>query len=264
VYDWRLDPTILLGIVSLAALYVVGVVWPRLATPTRMLSFFASLLVLFVALASPLDTIGDTYLLSAHMTQHLLLVLVVPPLALYGLPESVSARVRDLPLVGGLAPRLTRGPVAFATYNVVFALAHLPVFFDLTLRNEGAHIAEHLLFIGVGLLAWWPILGPATGAPRLAYPFQMLYLFLSTLPCSLVGALITLSGVVLYRSYATAPRPWDLGPLADQQIAGLTMWIGGSVYYFLAFMIVFFMWARQDDPDRRDSRDRPRLHIVRG
>jgi len=259
MFDWRLDPSILLGILSLAVVYALGVALPRRARAEQIISFFLGLLVLFTALESPLDTLGDTYLLSAHMAQHLLLVLVVPPLLLYGTPEWALRPVLDLPVVGAVARWLTHGPVAFAVYNVVFALAHLPVFFDLTLRSEGAHIAEHLLFIGTGVLAWWPILSPVVTVPRLSYPFQMLYLFLATLPCSLVGALITLSGDVLYSPYATATRLWGISAQGDQQIAGLTMWIGGSLYYFFAFTIVFFAWSLHDEPERRG---RPRLYVV--
>lgn len=259
MFDWRLDPSILLGILSLAMVYTLGVALPRRARAGQILSFYLGLLVLFAALESPLDTLGDTYLFSLHMAQHLLLVLVVPPLLLYGTPEWVLRPVLDLPVAGAVARRLTRGPVAFAVYNVVFALAHLPVFFDLTLRSEGMHIAEHLLFIGTGVLAWWPILSPVTAVPRLSYPFQMLYLFLATLPCSLVGALITLSGDVLYSPYAAAPRLWGVSVQGDQQIAGLTMWIGGSLYYFFAFTVVFFAWSQHDEPERRK---RPRLYVV--
>src|SRR5262249_46349180 len=146
---------------------------------------------------------------------------------------------------------LTRGAVAFAVYNVVFSLAHLPVVFDLTLHNEGVHIAEHLVFIATGVLAWWPGLSRVPELPPPSYPFQMLYVFPQTLPCSLVGALITLSGVVLYAPYAAAPRVWVVTPLADQQIGGLAMWIGGSVYYFLAFMVIFFLWAQHEERDGR-------------
>ena len=261
MFDWRFDPSVLLGLLSLAGVYALGVARSGRARRGQIVSFGAGLLVLFAALESPLDTIGDTYLLSMHMTQHLLLVLMAPPLLLYGTPGWVLSPALDRPLVAAMARRLTRGPIAFAIYNVVFALAHLPVFFDLTLRSEGVHIAEHLLFIGTGVLAWWPILSPVATVPRLSYPFQMLYLFLATLPCSLVGALITLSGVVLYSPYATAPRLWGLSPLGDQQIAGLAMWIGGSLYYFLAFAAVFFVWAQRDEPARKD---RPRLYVVGG
>lgn len=255
---WNLDPSVLAGIALVTLAYVVAVIVPRRASPARMTSFMVGMLVLFLALESPLDPLGDRYLLSMHMLQHLLLVYAVPPLLVFGTPGWVVRPLAYVPVLGGLARWLTRGPIAFAIYNVVFGLAHLPNFFDLTLHNEGIHILEHLLFIATGVLAWWPILSTVPELPRLSYPYQMLYLFLGTLPCSLVGALITLPGVVLYAPYAAAPRIWNLAPLADQQIAGLSMWIGGSLYYFLAFMVVFFLWAGQEEPER------PRLHIVKG
>src|SRR5581483_6106008 len=236
--DWSFEPTVIAGIGILLIAYVAGVILPRRASVWKMVSFVAGMAVLFLALQSPLDRLGDEYLLSLHMTQHLLLVLVVPPLLLYGTPDWV---VR--PLVG---------------LPVVSALAHLPNFFDLTLQNQDVHIVEHLLFIATGILAWWPVLSPLRELPSLSYPFQMLYLFLQTLPCSLVGALITLSGDVLYTPYAAAPRIWHSTVMGDQQIAGLIMWIGGSLYYFLGFMVVFFVWAYHEEPDR------PRLYIVKG
>src|SRR5438094_9730201 len=120
---------------------------PRRATRGQMMSFLSAVLVLCIALESPLDTAGDTYLLSAHMVQHLLLVLVVPPLLLFGTPGWVFRPLLGVAPLAAAARVLTRGPVAFAVYNVVFSLAHLPVGFDLTLRNERVHIAERLLFI---------------------------------------------------------------------------------------------------------------------
>lgn len=254
---WRLDPSILIGLLSLAGIYTATVIVPRRASAAQLASFWAGLLTLFVALESPLDTLGDGYLLGMHMIQHLLLVLVVPPLLIYGLPGEALGPFFTIGPIGAVARFLTRGPIAFAIYNVVFALWHLPALFDLTLRNDGVHIVEHLLFIATGVLAWWPILSPVREVPRLSYPFQMLYLFLQTLPCGFVGALITLSGDVLYTPYAAAPRIWGISALSDQQIGGLAMWIGGSVYYFLAFMIVFFIWAARDEPERR-------LYIVTG
>lgn len=256
--DWSFEPTVIAGIGILLIAYVTGVILPRRASVWKMVSFVAGMAVLFLALQSPLDRLGDEYLLSLHMTQHLLLVLVVPPLLLYGTPDWVVRPLVGLPVVSDLARFLVRGPIAFAVYNVVFALAHLPNFFDLTLQNQDVHIVEHLLFIATGILAWWPVLSPLRELPSLSYPFQMLYLFLQTLPCSLVGALITLSGDVLYTPYAAAPRIWHSTVMGDQQIAGLIMWIGGSLYYFLGFMVVFFVWAYHEEPDR------PRLYIVKG
>ncbi len=258
MYSWQLEPSVIAGIGLVAILYGVTVALPRRCTVAQGASFAAAMAVLFVALQSPIDTLGDRYLLSAHMLQHLLLVLVVPPLLIYGLPAEVVQPISRVPVLASVARVLTRGPVAFGVYNGVFAIAHVPALFDLTLRSQGAHIAEHLIFIGVGVLAWWPVLSPLSALPRLSYPFQMLYLFLQTLPCSLVGALLTLSGDVLYSPYAHAVRVWGTTPIADQQIGGLEMWIGGSLFYFFAFMVVFFLWARHDEQER------PRLYVVKG
>ncbi len=258
MFAWHFDLSVLIGLLLLTLVYAVAVAAPRRASLGQATSFLLGVFVLFVALQSPLDTLGDRSLLSAHMIQHLLLVLVAPPLLLAGTPAWVVRPIATAPLLGTVARRLTRGPLAFAIYNGVFALWHLPALFDLTLRNEGVHIAEHLVFIATGVLAWWPVISPLPELPRLSYPFQMLYLFLQTLPCSLVGALLTLSGDVLYIPYAVAPRVNGLTPLADQQIGGLAMWIGGSVYYFLAFMIVFFLWAAHEEPERR------RFYLVNG
>src|SRR5918911_4001792 len=255
---WHLDPSVVIGLLLLTGAYVAGVMAPRRATRGQMASFLSAMLVLFIALESPLDSVGDHYLLSAHMVQHLLLVLVVPPLLLFGTPGWVFRPLLGVAPLAAAGRVLTCGPVAFAVYNVVFALAHLPVFFDLTLRNEGVHIAEHLLFIATGVLAWWPVLSAVPELPRLSYPFQMLYVFLQTLPCSLVGALITLSGVVLYAPYAAAPRVWGVTPLADQQIGGPAVWIGGRPYYFLPFIVIFFLWAYHEEHDGRH------LYVVRG
>ena len=255
---WHLDPSVVIGLLLLTGAYVAGVIVPRRATGGQVASFLSAMLVLFLTLESPLDTAVDGYLLSAHMVQHLLLVLVVPPLLLFGTPGWVLRPLLGVAPLAAAGRVLTCGPVAFAVYNVVFSLAHLPVVFDLTLRNEGVHIAEHLLFIATGVLAWWPVLSPVPELPRLSYPFQMVYVFLQTLPCSLVGALITLSGDVLYAPYAAAPRVWGVTPLGDQQIGGLAMWIGGSLYYFLAFMVIFFLWAQHEEHDGRH------LYVVRG
>jgi len=251
---WRLDLSVLLGLLVLAEAYLLGV-WPlrrRLAgaapfPAVQATLFGCGLLTLFVALESPLDTLGDHYLFSMHMTQHLLLVLVVPPLLLSGTPRwLVSPLLKPAP-VRWITLLLTAPATAFLLFNTVFALAHLPGVMALTLRNETAHIAEHLIFLATAVLTWWPVLGSAGQPRRLPYPLRMVYLFLQTLPCALVGALITLTGHVLYPNYAAAPRVWDLSPLQDQQIGGLIMWIGGSLYFFLAFTAVFFVWAARDE-----------------
>jgi len=263
--EWSVHPSIPLGVAALLALYALAIgplrETRRLGPPVpfeQWLSFVTGALAIFVALTGPIHDLSDSYLFSAHMIQHLIITLLAPPLLLIGTPGwLVRFLVRPAP-VHRIALFLGHPMTAFLAWNGTLLAWHLPVLYNATLVDLDVHIVEHLLFIATGILAWWPVLSPLRELPALSYPFQMLYLFLMTLPCSLVGALITLSGDVLYTPYAAAPRIWHSTVMGDQQIAGLIMWIGGSLYYFLGFMVVFFIWAYHEEPDR------PRLYIVKG
>jgi len=90
---------------------------------------------------------------------------------------------------------------------------------------------------------WWPFLSPLPELPRLAYPGQMLYCFLMSIPMSIVAVCISLADHVLYPAYAAAPRVWGLSPLQDQQFGGLIMWIPGGLILYGLMSIVFFKWA---------------------
>ena len=219
----------------------------------RQIAFYAGVALALIALASPLDTLGDEYLFTAHMLQHLLLILGVAPLLLAGTPGWL---MRDL--LGALHltgfVRWARHPlVAFLSFNLIFAFAHVPAFYELTLANESLHAAEHLVFVLTAMLMWMPVLSPV---PDIAAPYpplgQVLYLFLQTVPASLVGALLAMAGVASYATYALAPRVSPLSPLEDQQLAGLLMWVGGGLYFLIATGVVFFAWAsREEAADRR-------------
>ena len=96
-------------------------------------------------------------------------------------------------------------------------------------------------------LTWWPVFGPLDELPPLPAPAQCLYLFGESLPPTVVGALITFSGDVLYPTYASAPRLWGLSAITDQQIGGLIMWIPGALVFLLVLTIVWFRWLGRDD-----------------
>jgi len=103
--------------------------------------------------------------------------------------------------------------------------------------------------MAAGVLAWWPLLSPMPELPRLAYPGQMLYLFLLLIPMAAVSAPITLGTTVIYPWYAEGPHPLKLSAVADQQIGGLLMWVGAGLYLMAVFSAIFFRWARRDDRD---------------
>jgi putative membrane protein len=256
--DYTPPPSVIVGLLALQALYVLCVHrWRdrfRHAAPVRawrQVAFSGGVLILFVALASPLDLWADRYLFTAHMLQHLLITLVAAPLLLAGTPgwllRELLGALRLMPVA-----RAARHPfVAFFTFNLVFGLAHVPAFYELALANEPLHALEHLVFLATAVIMWMPVLSPLAEVPPYPPLGQLLYLFLQTVPASLLGALLSSKGSVLYATYALAPRITSLSPAEDQQLGALLMWVGSGLYFLLATGVVFFIWASREEAANR-------------
>jgi putative membrane protein len=212
-------------------------------SPRHRLAFAAALLSVFVSLNGPLHDLSDTFLFSAHMVQHLVLTLVFPPLLLLGLDDAVLAPLLNARVVGPLLRTLTKTRWCFVIFNVVLVAWHLPPMYNAAMRWHGVHILQHLMFMGASVLLWWPIASPARSLPRLPYPGQMLYLFLMSIPMSLVSVYIVYATEVLYPAYASAPRIAGLSPLDDQRLGGLIMWIPGGLVFLLMMTVIFFRWS---------------------
>lgn len=213
-------------------------------SPVKRIAFAAALVVLLLALESPIDVGGDNYLFSLHMFQHILLSMVVPPLLLLGLPERWLAvdRVRIHPLAATL------------TFNGVLALWHLPLLFEATLRNELIHVAEHLSFLATGVLFWLPIVAPVRGRSAPTSIGKIAYLAFAGVPPTILGLVFILSRSVLYPFYAAAPRVVSLSSLEDQLLGGLLMFGLGNLIYFAAIWILFFSL---DEDDRASAPESP-------
>jgi putative membrane protein len=225
--------------------------------------FGGGLLVLLGALNGPLHDLSDYNLFSAHMVQHVLLMLVVPPLLLAGTPawmaDALAApllRPRRL----GAAIRLATRPVpALGLYTVALVGWHLPGPYGAALEHHGWHVIQHLALIATAVLAWWPVLSPGTRLPPLHYGAQILYLFALGLPMTVVAAMITGAEHVLYPFYATAPRVLPLTPLADQRLGGLIMWVPAGMMPLIAFTVVFFRWVAAEAQEETVAPDRSLL-----
>jgi putative membrane protein len=252
-------PSVVAGLVGLLLVYglCVGPYRDRFAdsrpvSPPRRAAFGAGIAVAFIALATPLDTLADAYLFTAHMAQHLLLTLVVAPLLLIGTPGWLLRQVLCTTRLTGFVHWARHPLVAFFGFNVVFSLAHIPAFYELTLSSEPLHALEHVVFIGTAMLMWMPVLSPV---PDIAAPYpalgQVLYLFLQTVPASLVGALLAATASPFYPTYVLAPRVSSLSPLEDQQLGGLIMWVGSGIYFLIATGVVFFVWASREEAANR-------------
>jgi putative membrane protein len=248
-WRWSIHPSTVIGIAALGALYL----WaahrlqrqPRLA---QKIYFFSGLLLMFVSLNGPIHDLSDDYLFSAHMVQHLLLTLAIPPLLLLGVPGFMLSGPLSYRFVRPAARFFTRAPIAFVVFNLTLAVWHLPPFYNAAMANHNIHILEHLMFMVAAVLMWWPLLSQVPEFPRLAYPGQMLYSFLMSIPMSIVAVYIAMSDHVLYPAYAAAPRVLPLSPLEDQLLGALIMWIPGGIIFYIIMTVVFFKWnSRGED-----------------
>jgi putative membrane protein len=245
---WHWHPSVLLGLAGLLALYF-GAGGGR-AARRQVLAFLGGTAALAAALHGPLAEWAEHVSLSAHMVQHLVLTLVVPPLWLAGTPAWLLAPGLRVPGVRVTGRALTHPVVALGLAAAVLIAWHRPVFFEAALRAEAVHVLEHLTLLGTGLLAWWPVVGPPLAPwPRPAPPAQLLYLFLSTVPMMVVAAPITLADELLYPFYAGTAASWPLAPRADQELAGVLMWVVGPLAYLAAGTLLFFRWASLEEAD---------------
>ena len=219
--------------------------------PWQIALFLTGLTILIVALLSPLHELGDNYLFSAHMVQHLLVTLVVPPLLLLGTPPLVGSVSAAADAGDGHGSEADSARNGLHHFSVVFAMWHIPAFYDLALRERGIHILEHVMFLSAGLIMWWPVLGKLPELPRPPYLVQILYLFVLPTITAILGAIITFADGVLYEWYAEAPRIWDISAHTDQQLGGIIMWVPGGLVFMLTLIVVFLVWAGHEESDAR-------------
>jgi putative membrane protein len=237
-----------IGIAALAALYAWrSRVEGQRPSVAQQCAFAGGLIAMFFALNGPLHDLSDYDLFSAHMVQHLVLVFLVAPLLLAGTPGWMLRPALRFPGVGPVARWLTRPSHCFVIFNVTMAAWHIPGAYNLAMAVHPVHIVEHLMFMATAVLMWWPFLSPLPELPRLAYPGQMLYCFLTSLPMSIVAIYIAMADHVLYPAYEAAPRVMALTPLQDQQLGGLIMWVPGGVVFYVILSIVFFKWSRSGE-----------------
>lgn len=253
---WRATEwSVWLALALVAVPYAWGVqrLWHRAGTGRgipvwRAASFAAGTVLLIVALASPLDTMADS-LFAAHMTQHMLLIAGVPPLLILGAPLTAFAWLGPLQrLVQPLQPVLRRVarvatiPVwAFSAHTAVLWAWHAPPLYQAALLRPALHALEHATLFGTAMLLWWSALRPA-GIRRVGYGIGVLTMLATAMQSGALGALLTMSRTPWYAIGSAGAAAWGLTPLADQQVAGLIMWIPGGLIYTLAACALFLAW----------------------
>jgi putative membrane protein len=257
----------LIGCVLLVvAYYHVIVRWrpadePRVSA-VQQVGFIGGTVLLFLSLNGPLHDLSDNFLFSAHMVQHLIITLIVPPLWLLGLPSWSLRPLLRVPALRATMAAITGPFVAYAAYNVVFIGWHFPSMYNWALVNHNAHILQHVMFIAAASLMWWPIVDPVPELVRMQAPVRLLYMAVLGIPMSIVSAIITFAEQPLYSWYAAAPRVFALSAVDDQQLGGVIMWVPGMIVFWVALTIVFFRWSRREQQE--EWREREMLLRARG
>jgi cytochrome c oxidase assembly factor CtaG/cytochrome c2 len=261
---WSWEPWVLASLAIAAVWYGLGLrrlVWdrgegtPRFIRRSQAAAFAGGLSVLFLALVSPIDTVGEQ-LFSVHMVQHLLLMLAAPPLLAWGRPAIVMLwafppagrrRIGRSPpiLVLSLIARAATGPVAAPIlFCGAFVFWHLPRPYGWALADAGIHVIEHMSFFLTGLAFWSAVIGPS-GHRRVDYGAALLMVAATALLSCLPGALMIFAPRPLYPMHAAGAAAWGLTLLQDQSLAGLVMWIPAGAVYVAAIAWLFVLWLRE-------------------
>ena len=250
--DWSFEPTVVCGLALAVVAYVLA--WRRgVLSPgndvtawfkngrVRPWYFAAGIVIVYLALQSPIDRGGDEYLFSLHMLQHLLLMMLAPPLVLLGI-----AGIQVPPVDRARVPRrvwwaITRPWPAVLLFNAVMLVWHIPALYDTTLTTEPIHVLEHVSFIAVGIVFWWPIVDPVRGpATHPVSPLtKIAAMAIGGIPPTVLGLIFALSPVAFYSFYVNAPRLWGISAVADQSYGGVLMLGLGNIVYFVAITIIF-------------------------
>ncbi len=252
---WDFDPSVYIGCALAIAVYF----WKVKAEPWRRISFVLGILVMFVALESPIDALGDSYLFSVHMAQHLILILIVPPLLLLGIPENTARAWQHSPLIARTEGVLGRPVVAWFACMGTMTAWHVPVLYNFALAHEGVHIFQHLTFLVTATMFWWPVMHPIPERRMETGP-AIFYLFAAVAENSVLGIILTFMRVGHYPAYLHPDDDypgtldlirdrWGVSAAYDQRLGGLLMWIPGCSIYFVAILALLARWYRQPERD---------------
>src|ERR1700761_4416572 len=257
--NWQFAPVVTAFTAVVAAAYLWGVLrvrrrhpvrpWP----PGRTILFLLGLLVIDIATQSGIGTYDDT-LFWDHMIQHLMLIMIAPPLLVLGQPVTLLLHASRNPLHTGVKKLVRSRPVQWLTWPGVGVAAYagtlvgtpLTNFMNLVTEHDAIHEAEHVLYLFVGYLYFLPLIGREPVKWKVSYPLRLFLLFIA-MPVD------AFTGVVL-GSYQTDPfvpmdpRTWGPSAVNDLHEGGAVMWIGGAAIMFVVIMVTFFQWTRESRP----------------
>ena len=260
--SWSFNPVVILVLLAAAVIYtrMYRRAGARTSTSTpnagHWIPYAAGLLILAVALLSPLDSIGDGWLLSAHMMQHVLLSDIAPALLVLGLrspvlPLGLSRRALTAVAPGGrsgrLLARLTSPWLAIPLWVLATWVWAIPSVFDFAAQHPTVHAIEHATLFYTGLAMWWLIIDPLPRARLRPNGERLALLGFTRLASACVCLPLTWLSATEYPLYASAPRAYGLSAINDQHLAGASMCFIEFLVFGIAFVAVFISMLGRDD-----------------
>ena len=227
----------------------------------RIVAFWAGLVTMLIALASPLDTATAT-IFSAHMIQHILLIAVGPPLILLGSPLTVIlngvphswrrpiAGVSNVRAISSTLAILTIPVIAWCLHALTLWVWHDPTLYQAAVRHEWLHLVEHFSFVATAFFYWWTIIPASNRAHNSVGPgVGILSVFAMGMQGAVLGAILTFWGSPIYPVYSGRSELWGISALSDQRLAGLIMWIPAGSIYVVAALMLLAQWFQVDADD---------------
>ncbi len=236
--------------------------YPGWTSLSRTLWLISGLSVLVFAFVSPLGVLADGFLFSAHMIQHLLMLLVVPLCLVLSLPPSVTRTSHSEPIDDGSSRQKIRRVITSPIAGWLLGLSamwfwHVPAFCSAATENYMIGVVRTGTFLASGVLFWWPIYSPLKQA-RLPASNAAVYLFSACLGCTLLGIYITFTTITVCPAFASPQERLaimialhDAGMTAsvDQQLGGLLMWVPPCSLYVAAIVSVLCRWYVVDEQE---------------
>jgi putative membrane protein len=251
--SWQSDPVLIGGILTLALCYglAVGPLRQRIAPGEtlpwqRMIVFYSGLVLMYLTEGSPLHDLADRYSFFAHMLQHSLLSYVVAPLLLLGSPPWLLRWMLTGRAIKPVAMTVLSPLVAFLLFSIGFNVWHIPLIYDSALRNPPLHHTQHLIFLALSVIMWWPLISPMNDFPKPPKLAQLAYLFLLPVAQLPVFATVTFADHGIYPTYQMAPVWMFDTHLHDQAAGGALMNVVGMFAFGIPFIIIFARWYRED------------------
>ena len=256
--QWLPDPLVLVPLALFAGIYAWRFAQARKEAggrgtgPLQALAFAAGMLALVAALASPIDGLGEDYLFSAHMVQHVLLGDIAPLLILLGLSRVIMRPATRR--LAGLERRL--GPLASPVAAIVLWVSvmylwHVPALYDAAVEHPLLHLLEHVSFFVAGVALWWPLIQPVPMRRRMTGLQPVWYIGAAKGALGVLGIFLTWSTTAIYPYYEDTPRIWGLSPIEDQNVAGVIMMLEQSVTLAIVLVVVFVRMLGESESEQR-------------